>query len=84
MVTPFPVFPEISDPKDVMLFGCAAAAGAEYIISGDKTVRKVASYGNIKVRKLSEVMDDFVLRPLPWISQSPDDPSPSPRSPRTP
>jgi len=84
VVEPIPVSLTVGDKKDVMLFGCAAAAGADYIISGDKTVHEVVSYGNIKVRKIAEIMDESSLKPLPWTSQPPDDPSPSPQNPTTP
>jgi len=37
------------DPDDNMLFECAAEAGAEYIISGDKAVLAVKEYLGTKV-----------------------------------
>jgi uncharacterized protein len=38
-----------SDPADNMLFECAVALEAEFIVTGDKAVRQVGRYMNIKV-----------------------------------
>ena len=44
------------DPADNKFIECAAEAKAEYIVSGDKHLLNIKSYGNIKIIKTKELL----------------------------
>ncbi len=45
------------DPQDNKFIECAVAANARYIISGDKHLRALKSFGNIKILSPSEFLE---------------------------
>lgn len=45
------------DPQDNKFIECAVAANAQYIISGDKHLRALKSFGNIKILSPSEFLE---------------------------
>ncbi|MBI5047540.1 MAG: putative toxin-antitoxin system toxin component, PIN family [Deltaproteobacteria bacterium] len=45
------------DPNDNKFIECAVAANAQYIISGDKHLKALKEYGNIKILSPSEFLN---------------------------
>jgi putative PIN family toxin of toxin-antitoxin system len=50
------------DPDDVNILGAAKAANADYIISGDKDLWVLQSYGSAKIVKPREYWEEFSRR----------------------
>ena len=46
-----------SDPDDDKFLACALASRADYVISGDKALRKVSGYGNVLVVSPRQFID---------------------------
>lgn len=47
------------DPDDDKFIACALALGAEVIITGDKALEAVGSYGDIRISSPSHFLSDF-------------------------
>lgn len=47
------------DPDDDKFIACALALGAEVIITGDKALEAVGSYGDIRISSPSRFLSDF-------------------------
>jgi putative PIN family toxin of toxin-antitoxin system len=49
------------DPDDDKFIACALALGAEVIITGDKALEAVGSYGDIRISSPSRFLGDFKM-----------------------
>lgn len=57
LVTPLQALAVIKeDPADNRILECAAAAGSEYIVTGDKDLHRLKQYENVRIVKVSEVL----------------------------
>lgn len=45
------------DPDDNKIVECAAAAGSDYLVTGDKAILKVGSYGRTRMVTATEFLD---------------------------
>lgn len=45
------------DPSDNRILECAAEAGSEYIVSGDKDLHRLGKYGSARIIKVADLMD---------------------------
>jgi putative PIN family toxin of toxin-antitoxin system len=45
------------DEPDNRILECAAEAGSEYIVSGDKDLHRLGRYGNARVIKVADMLD---------------------------
>ncbi len=60
LVTPTETFEAVQpDPTDNRILECAVAARSEAIVSGDRHLLELQSFGGIKVQKLSDFLADF-------------------------
>ena len=46
------------DPSDNRILECAETAGAAYIVSGDKDLLRVGQYGNARIIKMADMLDE--------------------------
>ena len=46
----------VPDPDDDVVIGTALAANAEFIVTGDRTLRSLTEYQNVKIVRVSEVL----------------------------
>ena len=56
LVRPTPVPRLAPDPDDDVVIGTALAANAEFIVTGDRTLRSLTEYQNVKIVRVSEVL----------------------------
>jgi len=63
IVKAFPVASGIRDPKDEMILGCAIAAGANYIITGDEDLLALGSFRNVGILTVAEALSRFFAAP---------------------
>jgi putative PIN family toxin of toxin-antitoxin system len=54
------------DEPDNRILECAAEAGSEYIVSGDKDLHRLGQYGNARVIKVADMLD--VIQGKGWRS----------------
>ena len=58
IIDPVPVIPRTSrDPDDDVVLACAVAAGAAYLITGDKDLKVLGRYENTDIVTPSEFLD---------------------------
>jgi putative PIN family toxin of toxin-antitoxin system len=46
------------DPPDNRILECAETSGSAYIVSGDKDLLRVGQYGNARVIKMADMLDE--------------------------
>ena len=54
------------DEPDNRILECAAEAGSEYIVSGDKDLHRLGQYGNAQVIKVADMLD--IIQGKGWRS----------------
>jgi len=57
------------DEPDNRILECAAEAGSEFIVSGDKDLHRLGQYGNVRVIKVADMLD--IIQGKGWRRRGP-------------
>lgn len=57
---PIPIPPTVRDPDDDIILGCALAAKADMVVSGDLDLLDLGSYENIRIMTVSAALQQII------------------------
>ena len=57
------------DETDNRILECAAEAGSEFIVSGDKDLHRLEQHGNVRVIKVADMLD--IIQGKGWRTRAP-------------
>lgn len=61
--SPVPIPSTVRDPDDDVILGCAVAAHADIIVSGDKDLLDLGEYDGVRILSVSEAFDLILNNP---------------------